>query len=142
MPTNKPTNDSSSAQLDSTVSLDAAAHSSNPELFGRAARREGRADRSAEDCQASDCVAAALEGAATGDRFAIDRLHATGGTSRIWLAHDAKFDRHVALKELRPELADNEVVTARFNREAKITGQLEHPGIVPIYELGLRGETQ
>lgn len=142
MPTNKPTNDSSSAQLDSTVSLDAAAHSSNPELFGRAARREGRADRLAEDCQASDCVAAALEGAATGDRFAIDRLHATGGTSRIWLAHDAKFDRHVALKELRPELADNEVVTARFNREAKITGQLEHPGIVPIYELGLRGETQ
>src|SRR5579863_4599402 len=43
-----------------------------------------------------------------------------------------------ALKELRPERAGQPVVWARFLKEAKITGQLEHPGIVPVYEVGRR----
>lgn len=76
------------------------------------------------------------------DRFALTRLHASGGIGQIWLAHDAQLDRCVALKELRPELADDPIAAARFDREAKITGQLEHPGIVPIYELGQRTDTR
>ena len=39
-----------------------------------------------------------------------------------------------ALKELRPEQAGNAVLRRRFLKEAQITGQLEHPGIVPVYE--------
>jgi serine/threonine protein kinase len=44
--------------------------------------------------------------------------------------------RAVALKEIVPERADDELARARFLREAELTGQLEHPGIVPIYALG------
>ncbi len=56
----------------------------------------------------------------------------------MWLARDASLGREVALKELRPERAGQPVVWARFLKEAKITGQLEHPGIVPVYEVGRR----
>ncbi len=44
------------------------------------------------------------------------------------------------LKELRPDQTDNSIVFSRFLYEAKITAQLEHPGIVPVYELG-EGDT-
>src|SRR5436309_1172242 len=47
--------------------------------------------------------------------------------------------RNVALKELRPERSDNPAVWKRFLAEARITGQLEHPGIVPVYELAKPG---
>jgi serine/threonine-protein kinase len=72
------------------------------------------------------------------DRYTLSRLHATGGIGRVWLAHDPGLGRDVALKELRPEQAGNPAVWARFLKEAQVTGQLEHPGIVPIYEVGRR----
>jgi hypothetical protein len=75
-----------------------------------------------------------------GERYTITRLHATGGIGRLWLARDSALGREVALKDLRPERAANPTVWGRFLREAQITGQLEHPGIVPVYELGQRGE--
>jgi serine/threonine-protein kinase len=73
-----------------------------------------------------------------GERYTMSRLHATGGIGRVWLARDTSLGRDVALKEIRPERADNPVVWARFLKEAQITGQLEHPGIVPIYEVSQR----
>jgi PAS domain S-box-containing protein len=72
------------------------------------------------------------------ERYTLDMLHATGGMGRVWLARDTWLDRAVALKDLRPEVADNGTVRARFLREARITSQLEHPGIVPVYELAKR----
>jgi tetratricopeptide (TPR) repeat protein/tRNA A-37 threonylcarbamoyl transferase component Bud32 len=72
------------------------------------------------------------------DRYTLSRLHATGGLGRVWLARDVPLNRDVALKEIRPERADRPAAAARFLREAQITGQLEHPGIVPVYELGRR----
>ena len=74
------------------------------------------------------------------DRYTLSRLHATGGIGRVWLARDASVGRDVALKELRPERAGNPAVWARFLKEAQVTGQLEHPGIVPVYEVGCRSE--
>lgn len=68
-------------------------------------------------------------------RYTRSRLHAQGGVGQIWLARDASLGREVALKELRPEQSGNLIVRERFVDEARITGQLEHPGIVPIYEL-------
>jgi serine/threonine protein kinase len=73
------------------------------------------------------------------ERYTLTQLHAKGGMSQVWLAHDADLSRQVALKELRPELAENPSAWARFLEEAKITGQLEHPSIVPVYELAKSG---
>jgi len=68
-------------------------------------------------------------------RYGFTRIHAAGGIGRIWLARDHQLDRDVAIKELLPENAGHAKTVARFLREARLTGQLEHPGIVPVYEL-------
>jgi serine/threonine-protein kinase len=78
----------------------------------------------------------------TSGRYTLAHLHATGGIGRVWLARDASLGRDVALKELRPERAGQPGLWARFLREAKVTGQLEHPGIVPVYEVGRRSDDQ
>ena len=72
------------------------------------------------------------------DRYRLNRLHASGGIGRVWLAYDGELRREVALKELRPDRQDGTEYATRFIREARITGQLEHPGIVPVYELNPR----
>jgi serine/threonine-protein kinase len=69
------------------------------------------------------------------DRYLLTRLHAQGGIGQVWLAHDTDLGRDVALKELRPERQESPAVRARFLEEGCVTGQLEHPGIVPVYEL-------
>ena len=68
-------------------------------------------------------------------RYSTRQLHAVGGIGRVWRARDPTLGRFVALKELKPEQQKNREARARFLREAQITGQLEHPGIVPVYEL-------
>ncbi|MDR3622284.1 MAG: serine/threonine-protein kinase [Paludisphaera borealis] len=70
------------------------------------------------------------------DRYTLTHLHAKGGMGQVWKARDAALGREIALKELRPEQSSNSVVWSRFLYEAKITAQLEHPGIVPVYEMG------
>jgi serine/threonine protein kinase len=52
------------------------------------------------------------------------------------MARDVELERPVALKEIQEHLADDPVFRARFLREARITGGLEHPGVVPVYSLG------
>ena len=69
-------------------------------------------------------------------RYTLSRLHAEGGLGRVWVARDSILNREVALKELKPQPARNPEAWQRFLQEAQITGQLEHPNIVPIYELG------
>src|SRR5262249_52868736 len=76
------------------------------------------------------------------DRYTLSRLHATGGIGRVWLARDATLGRDVALKELRPERASQPALWARFLKEAQVTGQLEHPGIAPVYDVGRRQDDQ
>ncbi len=53
---------------------------------------------------------------------------------QVWLARDTDLGREVALKELQGDHADGTMLS-RFVEEAKVTGQLEHPNIVPVYEL-------
>ena len=67
-------------------------------------------------------------------RFTIERVHARGGLGQVSVAHDGKLRRIVALKEIRPDRRSDDA-RRRFLNEAEITGQLEHPGIVPIYTL-------
>ncbi len=85
-------------------------------------------------------------------RYTLVSQHAEGGMGRILLVHDEFLGRSIALKELLP--TDKETVSAdrpspvrntaslvmRFLQEARITGQLEHPAIVPVYELGRRSD--
>ena len=55
---------------------------------------------------------------------------------RVEAAHDPVIGRRVAIKSLRPELREDERAVLGFIAEARTTGQLEHPNIVPIYDLG------
>jgi serine/threonine protein kinase len=59
-----------------------------------------------------------------------------GGMGVVELKADRLIGRDVAIKSLRPQLADDHRIAHRFLREAKIQGQLEHPAIVPVYDLG------
>src|SRR6266540_2897224 len=71
------------------------------------------------------------------DRYIVRQFHARGGIGEIWLADDAEIGRQVALKRLRKKPEEQQ---ERFLAEAQITGQLQHPGIVPVHDLGLDGE--
>jgi eukaryotic-like serine/threonine-protein kinase len=71
-----------------------------------------------------------------GERFLPIRPHARGGIGQVWVAKDCELQRQVALKLILPKYADREDQRARFLIEAEITGNLEHPGIVPVYSLG------
>ena len=73
-------------------------------------------------------------------RYTLTRLHAEGGLGKIWIAHDTDLNRDVALKEIKSAAGPNPELWRRFLKEAQITGQLEHPNIVPVYELARRKE--
>ena len=59
-----------------------------------------------------------------------------GGMAIVWRAFDSRLQREVAYKEIRPEHSGDTHLRAMFLHEAQVTGQLEHPNIIPIYELG------
>ncbi|MEX1050767.1 MAG: serine/threonine-protein kinase, partial [Gemmatimonadales bacterium] len=72
---------------------------------------------------------------AIADRYVIERELGAGGMATVYLAHDVKHDRKVALKVLRPELAA--VIGAeRFLQEIKVTANLQHSHILPLYDSG------
>ena len=65
---------------------------------------------------------------------------ARGGMGVVMRGHDTDLGRDVAMKVLNEELAERPEVIQRFVEEAQIGGQLQHPGIVPVYELGLMAD--
>lgn len=69
-------------------------------------------------------------------RYELIRKLGQGGLGRVWLARDVNLNRHVALKEISHVSGINEAIVERFKHEAEITGRLDHPSIVPIYQLG------
>jgi len=76
--------------------------------------------------------------AALSDRYRIERELGQGGMATVYLAHDLKHDRNVALKVLKPELAA--VLGAeRFVVEIKTTAALQHPHILPLFDSGTAG---
>src|SRR5205085_1313113 len=70
-------------------------------------------------------------------RYRVLRLHKEGGLGQVFVAEDIELHREVALKEIKPDYADDPAFRGRFLLEAEITGRLEHPGIVPVYGLGV-----
>jgi len=63
-----------------------------------------------------------------------------GGMSTVYLAHDPRFDRDVAIKILPREMLHDQTFRARFDREAHVIASLEHPAIVPVYDFGEENE--
>src|SRR5262249_47134719 len=70
-------------------------------------------------------------------RFRHLRPHARGALGEVFVALDEELNREVALKEIQAPYANDASSRARFLLEAEITGSLEHPGIVPVYGLGV-----
>jgi serine/threonine-protein kinase len=72
---------------------------------------------------------------ALSDRYTVERELGRGGMAVVYLAHDRKLDRPVALKVLRPELAAS-LGPERFLREIEIAAKLTHPNILGLYDCG------
>ena len=68
-------------------------------------------------------------------RYKIERELGEGGMAVVFLAHDPRHDRLVALKVLKPEISV-EVGAERFLREIKLAARLTHPHILPVYDSG------
>ncbi|WP_165219931.1 serine/threonine-protein kinase [Aquisphaera insulae] len=66
----------------------------------------------------------------------VDPVPREGGQGAVFRAVDEQFGRIVALKQVRPRFGSDATLEARLEREAKITGRLEHPAIVPAYARG------
>src|SRR4051794_2464106 len=98
--------------------------------------------RSTEPDGDADRTASYAVGTTTSDgqRFRVLRPHARGGLGAIFVALDTELHREVALKQILDHHADDPVSRQRFLVEAEITGGLEHPGIVPVYGLGIYGD--
>ena len=73
--------------------------------------------------------------AALADRYRIGRELGAGGMATVYLAHDVKHDRDVALKVIRPDVAHT-IGAARFLQEIRLAAKLSHPHILPLYDSG------
>ncbi len=76
----------------------------------------------------------------TGDRYQLFGEIARGGMGAVLRGRDVDLGRDLAVKVLLEKHADNPAVARRFREEAQIGGQLQHPGVVPVYDIGRFGE--
>jgi serine/threonine protein kinase/Tol biopolymer transport system component len=68
--------------------------------------------------------------------YAILSLLGTGGMGEVYLAHDARLDRQIALKVISPNFARDEARVRRFDQEARAASALNHPNVCVIHEVG------
>src|SRR5262245_3859928 len=73
------------------------------------------------------------------DRYAFGEELARGGMGVVYQATDTVIGREVAVKVLTDRLDAQSGAARRFLAEARITGQLEHPGVPPVHDLGTLG---
>lgn len=71
-------------------------------------------------------------------RFEVLSFHNAGMLGKVFIALDRELNRNVALKEIQEKHAHHRVNRDQFVLEGMVTGALEHPGIVPVYSLGIR----
>ncbi len=77
---------------------------------------------------------------ALGDRYQLVREIGRGGRGVVYLARDTLLHRSVAVKSLRAPFSDDPRYREQFIREARLTAQLAHPGVVPIYDIVVHDE--
>jgi eukaryotic-like serine/threonine-protein kinase len=73
------------------------------------------------------------QGLVVGRYIILDRV-GSGSMGRVYRAHHVMMDRVVALKIIAPEISSNERVVARFQREMKLVGRLDHPNVVRAFD--------
>src|SRR4051812_17931123 len=117
-----------------------------PELLGSPPRPRGKApalsqgaDPSAAPSRSRLQTGADLPCATLGRYRLLGRL-GRGGMGDVYLAHDPRLRRQVALKVLPPELAQDPDLVRRFHAEAAAVAGLDHPHVVPVYDHGREGE--
>jgi serine/threonine-protein kinase len=72
-------------------------------------------------------------------RYHLEQEIGKGGMATVYLARDVRHERKVAIKVLRPELAAR-LGSERFVQEIKVTANLQHPNILPLYDSGAADE--
>ena len=87
-----------------------------------------------EESDTPDLELLALQEALVG-KYSLDREIGRGGMGIVYLAHEVRLDRPVALKLLPPEMAAQPALRERFLREARTAAKLSQPNIVPIYSV-------
>jgi serine/threonine protein kinase/formylglycine-generating enzyme required for sulfatase activity len=97
-----------------------------------------RGDTSPPQATGSAAPEAAADIPVAGRRYALGRELGRGGMGQVLEARDLALERSVALKLLIDQ--DDVALRIRFMDEARVTGQLQHPGVPPVYELGKLGD--
>jgi serine/threonine-protein kinase len=109
------------------------------EATGGALSAPGRTTRHERGAPAMSPPAGVVDGLLAG-RYRLVRLLGSGANGEVWRARDERLDRDVAVKVLRPELADDEEVRARFRAEARHAGGLRSPGIAAVFDFAERDD--
>lgn len=73
------------------------------------------------------------------ERYQLDSILGHGGMGDVWLGHDQRLGRDVAVKFLRPDLAADPELRGRFEHEARAAARLTHPNIVAVFDSGEDG---
>src|SRR5437762_7061239 len=91
-------------------------------------------------CSADAAVLKRLEdpliGQTLADKYRIEKLIKTGGMGSVYRGKHVLMDKTVAIKVLRPSLAGDDAVVARFSREAKAASRISHPHAVSVTDFG------
>src|SRR5689334_3122095 len=68
-----------------------------------------------------------------GPRYRLKQLLGKGAMGEVLVAHESALLRKVAFKRMAPKVAQNHDLATRFLREMRVTAQLDHPNVVPVY---------
>jgi serine/threonine-protein kinase len=117
-------------------------HPGPPEVEAGSVALSVLASRQGRIVPSSVTVASLLEQVKkpSAERLELEARVASGGMGTIDIAVDRALDRRIAIKTLHPYLRTDEATVRMFLREARLTGLLDHPHIVPVYDLGERAD--
>lgn len=115
--------------------LDGAYPLNSKELAARLVR-----EKLLTEYQARRLLANKPQGMVVGRYIIMDRI-GSGSMGRVYKAHHQLMDRMVALKIIAPEIVTNEKIVARFQREMKLVGRLDHPNVVRAFDADQIGAT-
>ncbi|MGE3820974.1 MAG: serine/threonine-protein kinase, partial [Isosphaeraceae bacterium] len=96
-------------------------------------------DKILSEYQARRFLSNKPHGLVIGKYVIVDRLGA-GSMGRVYLANHSMMGRHVAIKIIAPEIVSNERVVARFQREMKLVGRLDHPNVIRAFDADQLGK--